>query len=203
MDRSVAAFLRELKRRGLWENTLIIVTGDHGEMLGERGLLGHTERLYEPVLRVPLFVRHPRLRSSRGARVRALVERTDLAATLVDAAGAPDPRLPGSSLLPLLRDPAAPWRRHAYASSQRSSAAAAPRFIGERALTDGRWKLHWYADRPGFELYDLLADPGETRDLAAERPAETARLAFELQRQAEAARRAGEPAALLASPTGE
>jgi arylsulfatase A-like enzyme len=111
MDRAVSAFLAELRRRGLWEHTLVVVTADHGEMLGEKGLLGHTERLYEPVLRVPLLVRHPRLRASRGARVRALVERADLTPTLLEAAGAPDRSLPGSSLLPLLRDPAAPRLR--------------------------------------------------------------------------------------------
>lgn len=190
MDRSVAGFLKSLERRGLGKDTLVIVTADHGELLGEKGLLGHTESLYEPLLRVPLLARHPRLPASRGKRVSALVERADLAPTLLDAAGVPDEALPGKSLLPLLKDPRAPWRAYAYASSQRNTAEPRPRAIDERAVTDGRWKLHWYGYKGAYELYDLQADPAETRDLASERPEVAARLAFELQRLAEEARRA-------------
>ncbi len=193
MDRVVSSFLADLERRGLMKNTLVIVTADHGEHLGEKGLLGHTEGLYEPVLRVPLLVRDPARPASHGKRIGALVERVDLAPTLLDAAGAPDASLPGRSLRPLLSDPRAPWRTHAYASSQRNAAAGAPPYIEERAVTDGRWKLIWYAYRDAFELYDLAADPHERNDLAASRPEVAARLAFELQRAAEEARRAGRP----------
>ena len=164
-DRSVTRFLERLKKRGLWDKTLVIVTADHGELLGEHGLLGHTEGLYEPVLRVPLYVRHPRLPGSAGARIKALVERVDLPPTFLDAAGvdAAGMELQGQSLVPLLKNPSAPWRKFAYASSKRNMSVISDWLIDERALR-------------------------EERDLASVRPEIVARLSFELQNQAERAR---------------
>lgn len=190
VDRSVTAFLDQLKKRGLWDRTIVVVTADHGELLGEHGLLGHTEGLYEPILRVPLFVRDPRYRRSSGARIGALVERVDLAPTLLEsgAASADGLELQGRSLVPLLADPSAPWRRVAYASSKRNVAAASDWVIDERAVRDERWKLIWSLAKGHWELYDLQKDPLETRDLSKERPDVTARLAFELEAETESAR---------------
>lgn len=190
VDRSIGRFLDGLKRKGLWERTVVVVTADHGELLGEHGLLGHTEGLYEPILRVPLLVRHPRYPASAGARVKALVERIDLTPTLLASAGASDDglELQGRSLLPLLADPGTPWRRFSYASSKRNLAQAGDRLIDERAVRDARWKLIWSARAGQWRLFDLERDPAETRDLSRERPDQVARLAFQLQAEAEAAR---------------
>lgn len=190
VDRSLGAFFEELKRRGLWDRTLVIVTADHGELLGEHGLLGHTEGLYEPVLRVPLFVRHPGRPGWAGRRVGALVERVDLAPTLLEAAGASADgmELQGRSLFPLMHDPAAPWRRMAYASSKRNLSAASDWEIDERAVRDERWKLIWSRPKGRWELFDLATDPLETRDLSAREPAVLSRLSFELLDLTERAR---------------
>ena len=189
-DGSITRFLDSLKKRSLWDKTVIIVTSDHGELLGEQGLLGHTEGLYQPILHVPMFIRDPSRPHSAGSRVRALVERIDLPPTFLDFAGASDPRLEmqGRSLRPLLANPGAPWRRYSYASSKRNISVAADWTIDERAIRDERWKLIWSLARGGWQLYDLEKDPREERDLAAKRPDVVARLAFALQAEAEAAR---------------
>lgn len=189
-DRSVVGFLQRLKARGLWDRTVVVVTADHGELLGEHALLGHTEGLYEPVLRVPLLIRHPRYPRSAGARVKALVERIDLPPTFAQVGGADisGMEMQGRSLIPLLADPDARWRRTAYASSKRNMAAISDWTIDERAVRDERWKLLWSLSRGRWELYDLKNDPEETLDRAEDRPEVVARLAFELQTQAENAR---------------
>ena len=189
-DAAISSFLRRLEASGRWNDTLIIVTADHGELLGEHGLLGHTEGLYEPILRVPLIIRHPEMRATAGRRVKTPVERVDLAPTLLEAAGR-DARvlgLPGRSLLPFLENPAAQREARAYASSKRNRAKASDAVIDERALRDGRWKLIWSLAKGRWELYDLEKDPRETRDLSATRPDVVARLAFLMQAEAERAR---------------
>lgn len=190
VDRSISRFLDDLRRRGLWERTIVVVTADHGELLGEHGLLGHTEGLYEPILHVPMFVRHPGYPGSAGAKIKALVERIDLPATFVESAGVPsdDLELQGRSLLPLLADPSAPWRSVAYASSKRNMAESSDWIIDQRAVRDERWKLIWSLPKGRWELFDLREDPLETRDLSTERPDVVARLAFALESETEFAR---------------
>ena len=190
VDRSISRFLDDLKGRGLWDRTIVVVTADHGELLGEHGLLGHTEGLYEPILRVPLFIRHPDYPRSAGAKIGALVERIDLPPTLLESAGVPtdDLELQGRSLAPLLSDPLAPWRRIAYSSSKRNVAVASDWIIDERAVRDERWKLIWSLAKDRWELYDLREDPLESRDLAASRPDVIARLALQMESETERAR---------------
>jgi arylsulfatase A-like enzyme len=156
-DAQIADFLRSIRRMGLWENTVVIITGDHGEQLGEHGLTGHMEGLYEPILHVPLLLRHPGKPQWKGRRVGELVERVDLAPTLLDIAGIPSEglELQGRDLMELLRDPATPWRRYAFAASKNSKAFATDFILDERVVRTKRWKLHWYLDRGRYELYDL------------------------------------------------
>jgi arylsulfatase A-like enzyme len=208
MDAGVGRLLDRLKAAGLEKDTVVLLTADHGESLGEHGLLGHTQGLYEPTLRVPLIVLEPRRPELAGRRVKALVERGDLMPTLLDWAGAAPPPLPGRSLDPLLGDPAAPWRRYAFASQRRNLAGndGTEALIDERAVRDERWKLLWSLDREP-RLYDLLDDPGETRDLARERPEVAARLSQELSAWVERSRPhapgrdgAAAPSLLLESP---
>lgn len=187
MDDGIGRLLEDLKKRGLGEDTVIMLTADHGESLGEHGLLGHTQGLYEPTLRVPLIVLKPGRPDLAGKRIKALVERGDIMPTLLDWAGAPPLDLPGRSIDPLLADPKAPWRTYAFASSRRNLSGNDGRDlrVDERVVRDGRWKLMWTYDKGGYELYDLVDDPGETRDLAATRPDVVARLSFELARWVE------------------
>jgi arylsulfatase A-like enzyme len=151
-------------------------------MLGEKGLLGHTQGLYEPVLHVPLLIRHPGFGGLAGRRFGQLVERVDLMPTLLDFAGsAYDPAdFQGRSLLPLFDDPAAPWRTYAFAASKRDLSVLGDRDLEERVARDGRWKLHHYLYKDAYELYDLAADPLETTNVAPQHPDVVAKLSFEL-----------------------
>ena len=189
-DASIARFIERLRALGVWDDTVLIVTGDHGELLGEHNLLGHTESLYEPVLRVPLLIRDPRLPQSAGRRYKELVERIDITPTVFEEAGAPYAglELQGRSLLPVLRGEAPSWRKYAFASSKRNMAAPSDLTLDERVVTDGRWKLHAYLYKDRYELYDLAADPGERRDLSVEHPEVLARLSFELLKNMELSR---------------
>ncbi|MDE2490636.1 MAG: sulfatase [Elusimicrobia bacterium] len=113
VDGQIGVLIARLKKAGLYGNTILIITGDHGEMLGEHGLLGHTEGLYQPVLHVPLIVRDPRAPGSYGRRYGQLIERVDMMPTILSMASVGYAGLPlsGKSFLPVLEDPHAPWRR--------------------------------------------------------------------------------------------
>jgi arylsulfatase A-like enzyme len=168
VDRRVGWLLDALDRRGLRERTLVVVTSDHGEAFGEHGLYLHGKGLYDELLRVPLLVAGPGVPA--GLRVGAPVSLTDLAPTLAELLGVPCcAGAQGRSFAALLRG-AAPGERVVYAGSPNHAGR------GTHALVEG--SLKWIAHAGGGgALYDLAADPGETRDLAAERPADAQRLA--------------------------
>ncbi|MFI5349406.1 MAG: sulfatase-like hydrolase/transferase [Elusimicrobiota bacterium] len=148
--------LDAVRRLGLDSDTLVIVTSDHGEALCEphlrAPLLGHGYPPYESQIRVPLAMRFPDGRGA-GARIASAVREVDIVPTVLDSLGVPaPPGLEGRSLLPLIGGTTAP----------------APVF----AETD-EWQmardggLKYVRHRDGLEeLYDLAADPGETRLLA-------------------------------------
>ncbi|MGH7560395.1 MAG: sulfatase-like hydrolase/transferase [Gemmatimonadales bacterium] len=97
LDGEVDELLRGLAARGLLENTLVIVTSDHGELFGEHGVIQHGNSLYLPVLHVPLLLRWP-ARVPAGARVESAVSLRHLARTIVELAGVEGSPIPGVSL---------------------------------------------------------------------------------------------------------
>jgi arylsulfatase A-like enzyme len=101
IDYEIGRMLDELRRRGVLDNTIVIVTSDHGEQFGEHGLRLHANSLYLPLLHVPLLMRYPG-RLARGSRVDAPVSLRDLAATVIDLAGlSSEVNVPGTSLASL------------------------------------------------------------------------------------------------------
>lgn len=189
-DRRVGDFLGFLKKQGLWEDSVVIVSADHGEQLGEHSLLGHTEGLYEPITHVPLVMHLPQAPHLKGKRLKQLVERIDMMPTILDLAGADygSLQLQGKSLVPLFKDPSLELRRYAYASSKRNLPEIRDQLVEERVLRDERWKLHWYLYKDSMELYDLWNDPAETVNLADKEPAVLNRLAGELLKRVEVSR---------------
>ena len=186
IDHNVGRMLDALERTGQAENTLVIFTSDHGEMLGDHGLLLKGCRFYEGLVRVPLILRWPG-RVAAGAATGALVELTDLAPTLLDAAGLAAPaHLAGRSLLPLLRGEAAEHRaavRCEYYAALRDLRGNRRGWNDTRAtmIRDRRYKLAVYHGHPVGELFDLQEDPHEHRNLWNE--ARYAELRFDLLRQ--------------------
>ncbi|MGQ0647593.1 MAG: sulfatase [Gemmatimonadaceae bacterium] len=98
MDDQLDRLVNVLRARGALDNTLVVVTSDHGEQWGEHNLSNHGNSLYLPVIHVPLVIRWP-ARVPAARRVIVPVSLTDLAATILDATGAADRRIPGASLL--------------------------------------------------------------------------------------------------------
>lgn len=100
VDASIGEVCNALRARGLFENTLIVVTADHGEEFMERGMVGHGSSLYDELLRVPLILRIP---SAAPARIAQTVQLVDVMPTLLDYAGLPAvPEIGGVSLRPLI-----------------------------------------------------------------------------------------------------
>lgn len=170
MDRALGELIAGLRARGLWDDTVVVFTSDHGEEMGEHGQIGrHSHTLYDELLRVPL-VWKPAGETVPGRRVRPMVRSVDIAPTLLDTAGvtAPD-AFTGRSLLPLVagRDGAPPW-----AVAQLDAAGPTP----PEALRGPRWKLF------DTRLYDLQRDPGESRNVAGRHPEIVRELSAALER---------------------
>lgn len=96
LDQELGQLVDQLSSRHLLENTVLVITSDHGELLGEHNLVGHANSLYQEVLEVPLLIRYDG-RTPRGLRIMPPVTLRDLAATVTDLAGLPQ-SFPGSSL---------------------------------------------------------------------------------------------------------
>jgi len=166
IDDQVARMLAALERTGQRDDTVVIFTSDHGEMLGDHGIYWKGPYFYEPAVRVPLIVSWPE-RFRTGVESDALVELTDLAPTLADVAGLDrHPGVQGRSLAPLLTgDADADSHRESvyseYYDSWTSHEEPSVRPFGTMVRTD-RYKLvRWHGLDVG-ELYDLEADPEET-----------------------------------------
>jgi arylsulfatase A-like enzyme len=172
-----------LREGNLLDRTILVVLADHGEILGERGgYFGHGPTLYQEAVGVPLLVRYPP-RIPAGARVARPVSTLSVFATVLDLAQiAPPPTLQAGSLVPLARgettDGAGPILSELHVSRELATdtSRSDPQMKSDRRyrlLREGSLKLVETSKGEAF-LYDLSADPAETRDLAAERPAELA-----------------------------
>ena len=165
IDDQVGRILDALRESGQADDTLVIFTSDHGEMLGDHGLIQKGCRFYEGLVRVPLMLAWPR--EIRGGQVSdALVELTDLAPTLLEAAGEPVPEwMQGRSLLPMSTG-GAPLDRHRDAVwCEYFDALDAPDATRATMYRNGRHKLMVYHGHGLGELYDLERDPGEFENL--------------------------------------
>jgi arylsulfatase A-like enzyme len=165
-DHSFGELVGWLKKRGLYDDTLIVVTGDHGEEFGEHGTWRHGRSLNRALLHVPLIVKLPAA-ARRGTRVAAPVSNIDIAPTVLDLAGVARPAgFEGLSLRPLIEGRPAPSARVLFAEQ------LSPREV-LYAARDARYKaVQQLLPQPVRRLFDLRDDPGETRDLSAAPPRE-------------------------------
>jgi arylsulfatase A-like enzyme len=158
VDDAIGRFVDALAADGLLDEIALVVTADHGEEFWEHGQFEHGHTLYEELIRVPLLVRAPGRGDVReiGARV-GLV---DVLPTLCDLLGvAPPAGFEGRSLVPLLEGKRSPGETEAYSEA----ILYGPEW---KAITGERWKLVRREDDGSIALFDLEADPGETRNLA-------------------------------------
>jgi arylsulfatase A-like enzyme len=174
-DHHVGRLIAHLETTGEIANTIIVVTSDHGDYLGDHWL-GEKDLFHEEIVRVPLIVVDPRpdADATRGLQNDALVEAIDLAPTfLALAGGEPEPhRLEGRSITPLLQDSSAPiaWREAAFCDSDfglrhaRRTLGLAPNEARGVMVRTQRWK-YVYFERFAPQLFDLDTDPVEQIDL--------------------------------------
>jgi arylsulfatase A-like enzyme len=166
IDHQINRLTHALWAHGCLENTCVLFCADHGEMLYDHNLLAKATA-YEGSARVPFLLRFPLSWGySSGAIVDAPVELRDVLPTLCEIAGVPVPgSIEGRSLLPFCKGESLAWREHIHGEHA----------LGARSnhwLTDGRKKYVWHSQTGVEQLFDLLEDPRELHDVAADRPAE-------------------------------
>jgi arylsulfatase A-like enzyme len=177
MDAALGELLEALRARGRYENTLVIITSDHGEFLGEHGQLGHIGRmLYEPLLHIPLVVKFPGPARARGVSDTP-VQLVDIFPTVAGVAGAPlPPGIQGETLTRVT---------HASMAEEEINPFLVSRYgevynRGIRVYYDGTYKLI-STSRGEHKLFDLARDPGEVHDLAAREPERVSALRAQLE----------------------
>jgi lipoteichoic acid synthase len=175
-DGHLERLFEAVRRAGLEQDTLIVVTGDHGQAFGEPHdsyMQGRT--VYEEDVNVPLLIWYPRLYRS-AMRSATIGSHVDLAPTIADIAGFPAaPDWQGRSLL----DPAHPPRAYFYVAEDHFTLA----------VREGNWKYIFDLREGTEELYDLTRDPTEQHDLAAAQPERCTRLRQRLTAWTDANRR--------------
>jgi arylsulfatase A-like enzyme len=174
LDKHVARLDRRLRELGLAQNTLLAITSDHGESFGEHGLLDHQYGLYENLLSVPLVIRMPD--EGEVGEDERLVQLVDLVPTFLELAGGAPESDEMQQAVPFLGAPRRPVVMAEYlvpnvrAIRRRFPDADVERFdVALRSISTGTEKLIWGSDGR-TELYDLEADPGETKSMATVRP---------------------------------
>ncbi|MCF7973624.1 MAG: sulfatase [Phycisphaerae bacterium] len=155
LDAQIGLVLSALERTGHQEDTIVILTSDHGYQLGEHFMWGKVT-LFEVCNRVPMVIRVPG-QTKPGSKSDGLIELVDLFPTLTELCHLPAPDdLQGKSLVPMLRDPKAPGKEAVYTVVTRGTR------LGKAVRTE-RWRYALWSD--GEELYDLENDPKEHRNL--------------------------------------
>jgi arylsulfatase A-like enzyme len=161
-DHVLGEFVEQLKARGIYDQTMLVVTADHGEEIFEDGRrCGHGASLRETLVRVPLLIHYP-ARFPSGTIVEEGTEGVDVLPTILDAIGAPAiDAIQGESLRPLAFGVGKGWARASYASQYENA----------HAMRIGRYKVR--VGKTGMPLIeDLADDPGEHKDYARIRPIE-------------------------------
>jgi len=166
MDSQVGRFVAALRERGLYEDTTLVVTSDHGEEFWEHRGFEHGHSLYDELVRVPLIIKPPRDLEFHRKVVTRSVRLMDIMPTIFELHGVPKPpSFEGESLLSLMQED-----------------EVAPRPVFSESTLYGPERIAWRTEQykyihdatlgPGEfgELYDWRADPGETRNLARDRP---------------------------------
>lgn len=163
VDDSIGRVLGQLKQMGVHDETLVIYMGDNGFMFGEHGLIDKRVA-YETSIRVPMLMQCPQLFKG-GTVVDQVVANIDIAPTVMEAMGlAKPPHMDGKSFLPLAQGRSAPWRDYfLYVYYWEKNFPQSPTVF---AIRSHQYKyIAYYGLWDVDELYDIQADPGETRNL--------------------------------------
>jgi arylsulfatase len=194
IDDGIATILKRLATLGLADNTVVVFTSDHGDLMGDHQLMLKGAYAYQGLIRVPfIWVEPDGSTMAAGSRIGDLFGTLDIASTFLDRARlAPYNGIQGKSLIPALAGARAQGHRDILIEygSQRP-VPALPADLSMRTLVDAHWRLTLYRGVPWGELYDLQSDPHELHNLwdepasAAQKLALTERLAQTMMEHAE------------------
>ena len=178
VDEGVGMLFRTLKEKGQLDNTVIILTSDHGYWYGEHGLSVERRLAYEEGLRIPMMIRYPSLTDGAGI-IDQMVLSIDLAPTVLDLANVDESyasKMDGRSLLPLFHaHPPVDWRKSFLIEYNTDTVFPRVHKMGYRAVRTERWKYIHYLDIEGMdELYDLKNDPYEMKNQISDVDAQSA-----------------------------
>ncbi len=189
VDESLGSLLASLRKSGKLQNTMVVLTSDHGYFYGEHGLDAERRLAYEETIRIPLLIRYPRAIRAGTRLDGCLALSLDIAPTMLEAAGVPAPAgMQGRSLMPLFKHVQTPRRDARLSGNPKTQCRDAflieyfsdtvfPRIrnMGYKAVRTERWKYIRYVELEGMdELYDLRADPYEMRNIVADPQAASA-----------------------------
>lgn len=176
VDALIGDLIAHLKEIGMYDNTIIVVWGDHGWKLGDHNSWGKMTN-YNIDLKVPVIIRSPG-QKNRGTQTHAITELVDLFPTLCELAGITIPDyMQGNSLVPLIEDPEQEWKSAAFSQFHRRPKVSADgkRYMGYSLNTKDYHYIEWYTwnhktgtkgDLRGVELYDRKRDPFEKTNIA-------------------------------------
>jgi iduronate 2-sulfatase len=178
VDALLGDLIAHMKKIGIYENTIIIVWGDHGWKLGDHNSWGKMTN-YNIDLKVPMIVRYPN-QENRGAQTFEITELVDMFPSLCELAGITVPDyMQGTSFVPLMKEPNRSWKSAAFSQFHRrpNVSADGKRYMGYAINTKKYHYIEWYAwDNKtgtrgvlkGKELFDSVNDPTETKNIAAD-----------------------------------
>ncbi len=165
IDEMVGEIIQALKEKGMYKNSIICFTSDHGDMLGDHHHWRKTYA-YEGSANIPFLMKWPEQfkgKLERGSKLENTTELRDFLPTFLDAAGVEIPEeMDGLSLLKLIENPESAWRpyidiEHATCYTQENYWCA---------LTDGTWKYIWFFRTGEEQLFNVKNDPGEITELS-------------------------------------
>lgn len=162
IDDKVGQIMDALRDKGYLEDAVVIFTSDHGDALGDHG---HSQKwtMYDIITRVPFVVWAPS-RFAGGRTLDALCQQMDIAPVILDLAGVPLPAtFEAQSLAPALHGAAWSGRDYVFAEHGRDGTLEGTAFM--TMVRSREWKLVHFIDSSSGQLFDLVADPGETRNL--------------------------------------
>ena len=165
-DMLIGQIMAKLEKKGVLDNTLIIFTSDHGEMLGEHKESFHGFFIYDAATRIPLIIKPPTT-ALRGRVIEAQVQSVDIVPTILHMLGIPIPNeVQGQSLLPLLLGRGSD-NKELYAYSETFYPRYRYGWSELRSLRNSQFK---YIEAPKPELYDLIRDPKENHNILSSNP---------------------------------
>lgn len=160
VDDNIGRVLNAIEEKGIENDTLILFTNDHGELLGDHGLLFKGPFHYDSIIKAPMILKWPGV-IPKGSRYKQITEHVDIMATILDYAGAMAPQgMQGMSMAPILRGDVGAGRSYALTEFNCYDWG-----LNVKTIVGRKYKLTYYAGEAFGELYDRDKDPNEFTNL--------------------------------------